>query len=772
MNIYCKRAALLLALTPVAAHSSGLQAVAAPLSYGDTFDLAELRFGDPPTLSPDGGLLAYVVSGRAAKASAGTTPKATPDSAIGARIHLSSAPGVPICGGLGNQWHPSWSHDAKRLAFYSDAQGEAQLWLMERASGECKRVSAHQVRKSLLGGFQPIWAPDDLTIYIPLPAALDVAAGADASAASPAATLDLAPRVLRSGSEAPEGSSKPSGAEDERLRRYHHASWAAVDLAHGDVKVVVPSDVVPMPGLASLSPSGKWMAYTSPQYSIEENSHNYAKDLVATNLSSGARTKLATLPIRGATHFWHPQTDQLIYMFDGKIWIAEPDQDGTLKPRSLEFPGRGLVGGLALLTRDAKHVLVRLSTSGPDGKKGVFASEFGLLPLDGGPVRRFAMPDPAQWQYSGAISADSNVLWQPDARFIHLRFRSAQSGLQTVQRINLTTGEAKTVMSGQFNMSGVGASPDHKHVYMVYEDLATYPDVYRFDESLKNRKRVSHLDNRAAAVQTPEAHTLKALSPTSDGMLEEAEVLLLTPRGNKPPNGFPTVVMMYPGANLSHGINSFGGGEGNSMPNHVFTSRGYAVLMTNIDMPRGDTPGNPVQVISDQVLAQVMAAADSGLIDVSRLALSGQSYGGYATMAVASQTNLFRAGIAVNGISDLGSHAYRLGKADDSYWIRWAEDGQGQMGQSLWSDPLRYMINSPFYRLDRVHAPLLLLVGEKDNTVLKEESEKVFVGLRRLGKPAELAIYPGQGHVIRDWVPSSAGDAAKRAVEFLDRHLK
>ena len=48
----------------------------------------------------------------------------------------------------------------------------------------------------------------------------------------------------------------------------------------------------------------------------------------------------------------------------------------------------------------------------------------------------------------------------------------------------------------------------------------------------------------------------------------------------------------------------------------------------------------------------------------------------------------------------------------------------------------------------------------------------MFVALKRLGRTAQLAVYEGQGHVISEWEPKQAVDAAERTLDFLRRHLE
>jgi len=178
-----------------------------------------------------------------------------------------------------------------------------------------------------------------------------------------------------------------------------------------------------------------------------------------------------------------------------------------------------------------------------------------------------------------------------------------------------------------------------------------------------------------------------------------------------------------------------------------------------------------LQDIVDALLPQVYAAANAGYIDVERLAVSGQSYGGYSTAAVVSQTQLFRAAIPVNGVYDLAGVYGGLDVQGNSPFIRWAEKDQGRMGESPWANPLRYIMNSPYYRIDRIRTPMLIIAGEGDGTVPYTQSKQLFVGLRRLERPALLAIYPGEGHGIDGWSAAHAADASRRMVEFLRKHL-
>ena len=94
-------------------------------------------------------------------------------------------------------------------------------------------------------------------------------------------------------------------------------------------------------------------------------------------------------------------------------------------------------------------------------------------------------------------------------------------------------------------------------------------------------------------------------------------------------------------------------------PASIFTSRGFAVLLTDAPLSEydphalHDVPGNPSQDLTDIVVAQAYRAQELGYTDLTRTALLGASAGGYAAAAVISHTNLFRAAVAASGFYDL-----------------------------------------------------------------------------------------------------------------------
>ena len=114
------------------------------------------------------------------------------------------------------------------------------------------------------------------------------------------------------------------------------------------------------------------------------------------------------------------------------------------------------------------------------------------------------------------------------------------------------------------------------------------------------------------------------------------------------------------------------------------------------------------------------------------------------TMYLQTVTDIFAAAVSHAGIAN-----------HTSYW------GEGYWGYNYsevsmansypWSHRQLYVDQSPLFRADKVHTPLLLLHGNADTNVPLIESLEMFTALKLLGREVALVEVEGENHHILDY---------------------
>jgi dipeptidyl aminopeptidase/acylaminoacyl peptidase len=758
--------------------------------YAVAFTQHKFALRDALALSPDGRRVAYVVVTPPSERpqNAPSLPNGTPVTVIGAKLYLTkvtargSAPTISVCGSRGSQWEPSWSPDGRMLAFASDADGRPQLWIYTLKSRACRKASDAVLRTSVFGGYGAKWSPDAGTLYVPLlPRPLTAASvPAALSAGGSRLAAPTTPLIFSSASESggTEANKAKAGANTKWLIDQLTSSLAAIDLRTGDVRIIVPATATPRPNTMELSPSGRWISYRSVPYPDRDITVKYLADLAVVPASGGASHVVATglrlsdgvVNYFGVTARWDPTEDRLVYLKDNRLWTVTVAAHGAENRKRLARQLGTLAPTVCYFTRDGRSVVVGTQPQGSGPSRA--PRGLALVPLDGGAPVRVALPGLSRWSFLDMVRAGPNTIWQPDSRFLTVLLRDRRNGDEAFVRINIATGKAFMLDNGLYQIGSLAAGGDEHAVIGILQDLNRPPNVYRFVKNFSDKKRLSSIDPPLERLPATSVKVLKVRAPLYDGSLANLRTTLLLPPGAKRGDRLPGIVMVYPGVDFSTRASSFGGGTGNTVPNLVFTSRGFAVIMADVPLAPYGRASTPIHDMIDVLLPQIYKAVDAGYVDINRLAVSGQSYGGYSTASILSQTNLFRAAIAVDGVYDLGSFYAGLDdKTGDSQRIPWAEKGQGRMGEPLWMDPLRYIANSPYYQVGMIHTPLLIVTGMNDKVVPYTQSERLFVGLRRLGRPAKLLMYPHEGHVIYTWSTRDAVDVSRRMVNFLRIHL-
>jgi dipeptidyl aminopeptidase/acylaminoacyl peptidase len=220
----------------------------------------------------------------------------------------------------------------------------------------------------------------------------------------------------------------------------------------------------------------------------------------------------------------------------------------------------------------------------------------------------------------------------------------------------------------------------------------------------------------------------------------------------------PVVTIIYPGTTYSErtplDLSVF---HDDFEHPQLFAALGYAVLLPSMPVD----PQRQASSIND-LAAGVLPVVDTliarGIADSNRIALLGQSAGGYATLGLISQTDQFRSAIASGAYVDLAS-AYGTfygefrygdaGSATQAQLLRMLQFERGVFGApgAPWEVPDWYRSASPITYVARVHTPVMLIKGDAD-FVPTQQAEEYFTALYRQGKRAAFVRYAGEGHTI------------------------
>lgn len=202
----------------------------------------------------------------------------------------------------------------------------------------------------------------------------------------------------------------------------------------------------------------------------------------------------------------------------------------------------------------------------------------------------------------------------------------------------------------------------------------------------------------------------------------------------------------------------------------ALATRGYAVIAPNV---RGSTgygrafmEANRMDLgggdLTDEVYAAKFLAA-TGYIDPKKIGITGGSYGGYMTlMAIGKTPDIWAAGVEEYGIID---------------WLTMLEHSEPPLQQyekGLLGDPVKdkavYVAASPLAYIDKVKAPLLVLQGDNDIRVPKQQAQMVVDKLKARGATVDAHFYPEEGHGFAK--REDQIDSIDRMVAWFDKYLK
>lgn len=341
--------------------------------------------------------------------------------------------------------------------------------------------------------------------------------------------------------------------------------------------------------------------------------------------------------------------------------------------------------------------------------------------------------------------------FSPDGKLVY--FLLEEGGNQHLARVPAAGGAVERVVGGERTVQAYDLAGGR---IAALESTPQRPSEVSAVDGGSLRRVSTVNDDFLQGIRLGEVRRFQATS--ADGT--KIDAFLTLPPGAPAGKRLPTILRIHGGPTAQYDT-SF------NTEWQVLAAHGYAVVGAN---PRGSTGygqafcraiwadwGNKDY---DDVVAAVDGAIAMGVADPDRLGVGGWSYGGILTDHVLVKTNRFKA--ATSGASEVN---YLANYGTDHYQKEW----EAELGLP-WKNTEGWMRISPFFQVEKVTTPTLILCGANDVNVPLLNSEQLYQALRRLGRETELVIYPDQNHGIAK--PTYVKDRFERYLAWYDKYLK
>ena len=541
------------------------------------------------------------------------------------------------------------------------------------------------------------------------------------------------------------------------------------------------------------SPDGKWIVYQ------QDKGGNELWDIYTVPAEGGEITNLTNTPeIREESAIWSPNSAILALNYkpkestvydialldwatkkvhkltnessktyswsavawstDGKTLFANRNEISGV-PESDVYAIDIATGKLENLTAHQGKILFAASSASPDGKTLLITSTqkngFQNVALLDVASKKLTWVTDTKWE---AGSADFS---RDGKSFTYIVNEDGRIDPYLVDRVSMRAEKIELPPGlNSFVSTPTAFSPDGNRLLLSHESSVSPADIWVYD--IASRRAAQLTFSAIASLETTPLPPAQIVHYKSfDGKTISA--LMWVPFNLKRDGSDPALVLPHGGPTGQH-VDYW------SPQVAAFVSRGYICIAPNVRGSTGygtdfqkanykDLGGGDLQ---DEVYAAKFMES-TGYVDPKKIGITGGSYGGYMTlMAVGKTPDVWAAGVEQYGIINW-------------FTMLQHEDAELQAYEkSLLGDPEKdrkiYEQDSPITYIHNVKAPLLVLQGENDPRVPKEEAEQVVDSLKKDGKVVAAHYYSNEGHGFEK--RENRIDAIRRSVEWFDKYLR
>ncbi len=331
-------------------------------------------------------------------------------------------------------------------------------------------------------------------------------------------------------------------------------------------------------------------------------------------------------------------------------------------------------------------------------------------------------------------------------------------------------------------------------------DLRNYSDLrmlimedYKFDKLAKAKNAEVLIWTRENVAKSPNIwtcnmafehrHQLSDANPQQDNFVwpgvrlvhwdsfsgKPLEGLLYFPETIDPEKKYPMIVYFYERNADNLHVYTSPAPTRSTVNRTYYASNDYIIFVPDITY----VEGYPGQSAFDAVVSGTHIVSNMfPFIDRTKIGIQGQSWGGYQTAWLITQTNMFAAAMAGAPVSNMTSAYGGIRLESGLSRMFQYESEQSRIGGTLWDKPMQFIENSPLFYVPKIKTPLLIMHNDGDGAVPWSQGIELFSAMRRLQKPVWLLNYNNDEHNLKATSWANRMDLTIRMKEFFDFYLK
>ena len=595
----------------------------------------------------------------------------------------------------------TWSPDGTRLGYFIAEDDRYKLCIFD--TSQARTTILELVSDKEIASSSPlVWSPDGSTILLGLrPKGWAVEARRAFLALTEAAVIVQ--------------DSRNDFLAWDRVRNIANQQITAlVSVADGSVREIL-ADVTPQG--PSFSEDGSYITYSTAVRTKTSYTRRDGTDyeLLMLDLNSGESASLMDPSEERVNVSWKEDLDAFAYSKDGSIFVMHVGEEEAVDVTEAH----------RTIDTEAKAPEFSVGRWSSSGSELLLTSERGwhVLDIESGDMRDLlVLEDEEQERPRRAIQA-----WSKDGRYVYFSYSARDRWQRGLKRLNVESGEAETLVLDGSLYSSWNVSDDGSTIVYTMTAGDSPNEIWVTGPDYSMPKQLTSMNTQLGDVALTHTELVEYLDVDGNTLYG----ILYYPINYEAGQVYPLVAEIYE--------QFFDNGFNENM--NLITAQGWFGFRPSVRFEEG----YPGEAWLKAVPNAINKLIERGLVDEGKVGVYGQSYGGYATNLLITQTDRFAAAANVSGKVNIISFLGDSPKITTRNYAA-AEVGQDRIGATLWEQPHKYVEHSAVMFADRIKTPLLMLSGEGDWNVPATNQREMYYALRRLGKEVVWVHYTAGGH--------------------------